>query len=335
MKIVLFIVLISLTFGISEKNYQQKYTQIIYPYVQTFSSANFKGVANKQVHYLSKDVGAHKGAIVIVPGKSEPALRYAEIAYDLKSQGYAIYIIDHRGMGQSARLLSDGSDKVYVDRFTDYVSDLKTFMDTVVIPQKYKKVVFLGHSMGGAIIALYLEKYKQDVAGAILSAPMLQINTGKYPEKFAYTVTSFLSLIGLEKTYALGETKWKEKPFSERSLSSSSVRYWTSEVFIPQKHPETISGGATNRWVKESIAATWRAKRNSFKIATPILLLQAGNDRLSVAAGQDAFLSKIKLSTKRVYASSRHGILMETDIIRNQALQDVIGFIRSLPVNRP
>ena len=41
--------------------------------------------------------------LVISPGQGEPALKYAELVYDLKDTGYDIFVIDHRGQGASDR----------------------------------------------------------------------------------------------------------------------------------------------------------------------------------------------------------------------------------------
>jgi len=94
---------------------------------------------------------------VIVNGRNESYWKYQELFYELYSHGYDVYAYDHRGQGESGRILKD-PQVGYVAEFDYYVDDLDTFIYDVVKPERYKNRYLLAHSMGGAVATLYLER---------------------------------------------------------------------------------------------------------------------------------------------------------------------------------
>ncbi len=86
----------------------------------------FSGVDGVPIRYVAlRNPVGHK-AILVVNGRLESYIKYQELAYELFQQGYSVYLYDHRGQGFSGRMLSD-PQKGYVQRFADYVTDLKSF----------------------------------------------------------------------------------------------------------------------------------------------------------------------------------------------------------------
>ena len=78
-------------------------------------------------------------------------------------KGYAVYALDHRGHGRS-----DG-ERIKVDDFHDYVTDLKTFFNIVRKENPKRKIFLIGHSMGSAISLAYTAEYQQELAGLVTS----------------------------------------------------------------------------------------------------------------------------------------------------------------------
>ena len=77
--------------------------------------------------------------------------------YYFLQAGYSVFIAEHRGHGRSERRLSN-MDKVYVESFAQYVRDLRIFVNKIVKRHQNEMILF-AHSMGGAIGALYLQRY--------------------------------------------------------------------------------------------------------------------------------------------------------------------------------
>ena len=51
------------------------------------------------IHYEHFDQPCIGKAIIILPGWSEPYLKYAEVIYDLRNKHYCVYAADYRGAG--------------------------------------------------------------------------------------------------------------------------------------------------------------------------------------------------------------------------------------------
>ena len=99
---------------------------------------------------------------------------------------------------------------------------------------------------------------------------------------------------------------------------------WEDKIL--SKYPEIISGGATNRWVNESLKACRKALKNKHKIKTPILILQAENDDIVKKEGIDVLCETAECK-KAIFTDSKHEIFKEKDSIRDIALQQVLDFI--------
>jgi lysophospholipase len=248
--------------------------------------------------------------------------------YDLQDSGLSCYLMDFRGFGFSERLLDDDPQKVYVDSFDDYVEDLNTFIDTIVMAKTHARLFVLAHSMGGCIAARYLEKYPGSVDAAVLSSPMLQINTGSYPPSVAYAIAALATTLGMETQYALGQGPRNADPYFFDATTTHSYARWSKweEDLIPN-NPVLLSGGATYSWVKRSMETGAFARLEAARVATPVLLLQADEDTYVRQEGQDAFCDRAQDCSPVFFYGSRHEILMETDVIRNLALNNIKSFL--------
>ena len=112
--------------------------------------------------------GETKGTLIVVHGLKDYSDRYSELAFAAVARGYAVHAFDLRGHGDSQ------GDRVWVDRFGDYVSDLSQFVARVQKDEPGKPLLLLGHSIGGAIVTLYTETEKPKLAGLITSAAALE-----------------------------------------------------------------------------------------------------------------------------------------------------------------
>lgn len=287
---------------------------------------HFIGVNSRKINYYVMPAAAPKGVIVISPGQSESSLKYAELLFDLQDFGYTIYIIDHRGQGESDRLLNDPI-KSHVNYFADYVTDFEKFVLEIVHPENYKSSFILAHSMGGAIASGFLVDHPKLFSGVILSAPMLEINTG-YPELGSFAIEALLDNTFWATSYAPTQEPYSAKPFLGNKVTSSQARY-NMRIALYDKYKSLQVGGTTNRWLYESLAydARLRLTQNIFQV--PTLLFQAGADQLVKSGGQTetCAINSPNFCKVILFSTSQHEILMETDLIRNQALQIIKNFI--------
>ena len=140
---------------VPQLSFADNYRKNILPFYYQSPQRIMWGLSNAILIYKAFEVPNEKGAIVFVTGWTETHLKYAELIQQMVAEGYSVYTVDNRGMGFSSRL-SDNPQMVHVDKFSDYVDDLKQFVDRVVKKKKHRKVFFVSHSMGGLITAHYM-----------------------------------------------------------------------------------------------------------------------------------------------------------------------------------
>jgi alpha-beta hydrolase superfamily lysophospholipase len=111
---------------------------------------------------------APRAAILWVCGWSDHRTRWRAPAEALRDAGYAVYLLDQRGQGES------GGRRGHLSRFSQLLGDLQAFRRHVR-RRSAAPHVLLGHSFGGLVVLRYLETQPSDpVAGAVLSAPWLR-----------------------------------------------------------------------------------------------------------------------------------------------------------------
>jgi lysophospholipase len=171
----------------TEDQLATRYRERIEPFWATGRRGTLKGESSVSIAYVAFGSGAEEVAVVISSGRTESFVKYKELIYDMSQQGFAVYILDHRGQGFSERVNAHPERKQMGDviNFDDYVTDLRTFYRTIQEHQprrQHKRYVLVGHSMGGAIASLYLERYPHDFERAVLSSPMHEPSIGMVVE---------------------------------------------------------------------------------------------------------------------------------------------------------
>lgn len=286
---------------------------------------HFQGVDGLALRYTVHRASPSKGAVVLVPGRTEAMMKWVEVIDDLVANGYTAYALDVRGQGASDRMLPN-HDKGHVRAFDDYVTDMETFVRNVVRKEEPKNVFVLAHSMGGAIATLFLDEHPDLVTAVALSSPMLEINTGGFPAPVASSLGLTACGMGDGTDYALGYGDFKdETDFTKSSVSNSEPR-WRWKVALYKAHPEVRVGGVTWRWLCESLNASSRAATLGRYATVPTLLLQAGSDTVVKPGSQDRYCTESPTCQKSTFPTAKHELLNEVDPIRNEALSQVLKF---------
>lgn len=313
--------------AIDETKLNEMPSEYLLNFLSTYGEkSHFIGIENKLINYYVLKTQNPKGVIIISPGRSEAALKYSEFIFDIKDLGYTIYIIDHRGQGESERLIED-KIKSHVVHFSDYVEDFNEFVNTIVRPEDYDNSFIIAHSMGGAIASGFLENYPKKVTGVILSSPMFEIHTGV--GYFERPVANLLNTVLAATEYAPGQGPYDTNMvFEENKVTSSVIRFdMKKKLYATKKTLQT--GGSTVNWLKESLDFTARLRKIKNLFQVPTLLLQAGQDKLVELAGQNQACEKLSPKFCKIinFKDSEHEIFMESDITRNQALTILNSFI--------
>ena len=283
----------------------------------------FNGADSVKIYYkYFRRNRLEKGAIVISAGRTEAAVKYKEVIYDLFNNGFSVYIHDHRGQGFSGRMVED-PDMGYVDKFEYYISDMKYFYDNFVVPNNHKNIFLLAHSMGGAIGATFLEEYPDAFKAAAFSSPMLG---------FAFPDCKVIGIFtGDEPKYALGNTNYDEGlvSFKENTLTGSEIRYnRMNKIF--EELPKARLGGATYQWVYKSCKQFDVIFDNISKIETPLILFSAGDEKIVAPSAHNDFIKELNSLGRKAKAYSvegaKHELLIEKDESRIEVLTKILDF---------
>lgn len=310
----------------NEQAFRSKYETQVLPFYRSGRFGEFAGVGGLKIRYLCFEKKNTTGALVVLPGKSETYLKYAEFFYDLQDLNMSLYSMDHRGMGFSERILPDRL-KMHVEHFDDYLQDVRTFLDTVVKAGQPERLFVLGHSTGSLIAALYLENYPEEFQAGVLSSPLFELNAGPAPGFALRALARLFDGPGRHEQYSLGQKNIKRLPFEKNTISHSYPRWslWEQEI-IPNS--EAIQfGGVTNHWIRESLMAGHRAVRGAKQIKVPVLLLQAEQDSTTKARAQDRFCRRAPLCRKVLMRGAGHEILIEEEDIRAAAIAHIKAFL--------
>lgn len=110
-----------------------------------------------------------RATVALLHGLAEHARRYDALAARLNAAGIDVLAIDLRGHGRSP------GKRAWVERFDDYLNDADALVAEAA--QGDSPLFLMGHSMGGAIAALYaierMPAHGRTVAGLVLSSPAL------------------------------------------------------------------------------------------------------------------------------------------------------------------
>ena len=105
--------------------------------------------------------------VILAHGYGEHLGRYDHVAEALVERGAVVAGPDHVGHGRS------GGDRVVVTDFDLVVDDLHAVVRRMKERHPGRPVVLVGHSMGGLIGARYAQLHGDELAGLVLSGPVL------------------------------------------------------------------------------------------------------------------------------------------------------------------
>ena len=298
------------------------YSQRIEDFYNNGKEGFFNGKADVQIYYRIYEQPNTEKAILISSGRTEAAIKYKELIFDLYNNGYSIYIHDHRGQGLSGRML-ENHDMGYIDNFQFYIDDMKYFYDNYLKPKNYDKVNLLAHSMGGAIGLTYLEQNPKDFNAAAFSSPMLG---------FSPLICSAVKVLkGKEPKYAMGETNYMDDKanFAGNTLTGSELRYGRMiDAFA--KDPKARLGGATYTWLNKSCKHYKYIFSNIDKINTPFILFSADNEEIINPKAHYKFVKAAKKLGKDCIAyevvNAQHELLIEKDKQRIETINKTLDF---------
>jgi len=251
----------------------------------------------------SHPADATRGTVLLVHGLGEHMGRYAHVAAQLNAWGFAVRGYDHYGHG-----LSSGARGTLPTRHR-LLDDLARVIDHTRAGMQGPtgRLILLGHSMGGLVVARAVAEQLRPVDGLVMSSPALSTGPNWLQKMLLATLPHIAPQLcvdnGLDARWVARDTQvvqaYENDPLVHRKISAA-LGAW-----IVQEGPATLAQ-----------AAQWQV---------PTLLLYAGQDRLVRPEGSAAFarIAPPRLVTARCYEAMYH------EIFNDPAVEQVFADLRA------
>jgi len=246
-------------------------------------------------------VSEAKGLVAIVHGFAEHSGRYGHVVDFLCEAGWSVATFDCRGHGQS------GGRRAHIDHFQEYLDDTSSFLDEIKREGFADKPILLGHSQGGLIAASFVQMLPDAVAGLVLSSPFLGL---------AIKVPAFKAAAGklLSKIFPTLAMKTGMDP-GLLSHDQDVVEKYAADPLV--------SNIATARWFTEIQKAQETTLQQAGGIRCPLLMLQAGADRVVSAPVSKNLFEGAGSADKIFYEYPDYYHEIFNEVGRNKVLEDL------------
>ncbi|EMH2959554.1 lysophospholipase [Burkholderia multivorans] len=248
-----------------------------------------------------------RATVALLHGLAEHAGRYAPLAARLNAAGIDLLAIDLRGHGRSP------GKRAWVARFDEYLDDADALVDEAA--RAPTPLFLMGHSMGGAIAALYaIERAPAracTLAGLVLSSPALA--PGRDVPRWMLALSRLISRV------------WPTFPAIR--IDAALLSRDADVVAANRADPLVHHGPAPARTGAEILDAMARIERGRSALRVPVLVYHGTADKLTEPDGSRTFGARVGSAdrTLTLYEGGFHETM--NDIERERVIDALIGWI--------
>ncbi len=291
------------------------------PVPENYVSGMLKTPGGVELRYARwQPPAGRRGTVCIFQGRGEWIEKYFETVRDLRARGFAVATFDWRGQGLSQRALRD-RHKGHVRDFSEYDTDLETFMREIVLPDCPPPVFALGHSTGATVLLRAAYKGRRWFDRMVLTSPLIAL-AGIRSMPTSSLIVRTLRYAGFGSMDVPGGSKigvMEKRPFMGNILTSDPVRYARNQAVL-EAEPALSLGAPTVAWCDAAFRTMAMLRERSFpsKIRQPILILAAGADVVVSNTAIEEFAGLLRAGSQLVVAGAKHELLQEADRYRSQ-----------------
>jgi lysophospholipase len=282
------------------------------------------GWALRRLDWLQPGGTAGRGSLLYAGGRGDFVEKYLEIQNHWFERGWNVTAFDWRGQGGSRGAIEGG----HLDSLDPLVEDLASLVASwrAAAPAPH---VAVGHSMGGHVLLRALCERDLGLDAAILTAPMLGINSAPVPALAAAATASLMTAIGLGRHPAWHQPKAPPPRGSMRQaiLTGCPERY-EDELYWWQKDPGYNLGAPSWGWLKAAYESCARLTPERLaRVRTPLLLVGTDRDRLVDPDAIRVAARRLPDAELLMFPTAGHEILREKDAVRLAALARIDAFL--------
>jgi len=242
-----------------------------------------------EIFYQSWQPEAQPRAVfLIVHGLGDHSGRYRHYVDYFVPKGYAVYGVDLRGHGRS------GGRRGHVNRFGEYVDDVRQTYDRVFHSEPGVKVILLGHSLGALIALSYALRYPDGLAGVISSGTAMRdaLDVPGWLRSMTGTLAKIAPKVALNNGVKA----------EYLSHDPAVVRAYEADRLV--HHVGTIRLGAEVDLVRAELLS----RAGAWKL--PLLMLHGGDDRICPPSGAQLLYDRLdhSLVEFRQYVGMYHEV---------------------------
>lgn len=309
-----------------------------------FSDFTFlSGNGATQIHVRRCDPeGAPRGVVQIAHGIAEYARRYDDFAAFLAGHGFVVVVNDHLGHGESLRGPEDLGFFAEKHGWELAVGDMRKLYERMRQEFPALPYFLFGHSMGSFLTRTYLIKYRDGLAGAILSG------TGQQPGL----------VVKAGRMMSAREVKKNGPRYKSESLNNMAFGSY-NKAFEPRRTEHdwlSRDNAQVDKYVADPLCGFIPSAQLLNDMMGGILYIQdpknlarmnmdlpvyfmsgdmdpVGGAGKGVRQAFESFKKAgVKDATMKLYPGGRHEMLNETN--RDEVFQDVLGWIeKQLTIN--
>jgi alpha-beta hydrolase superfamily lysophospholipase len=206
-----------------------------------------------------REAAMPKAEILITHGFGEHSGRYDALTEHLLRRGFSTGVYDHRGHG-----LSDGLPG-HVESFAEYDEDLAKVIGLARARAGSLPVFLIGHSMGGLIALRYAARRGEQLAGVVVSAPLIAV---------AVSVPAYKTMIARVGARISPRLRLdNEINPSHLSRDPEVGRAYAADPLVNRK--------VSTKWFAEAMRAMQEVSEWAPQIKTPLLVMHGTEDRLA------------------------------------------------------
>ncbi|HJV44920.1 MAG TPA: lysophospholipase [Bacillota bacterium] len=246
-----------------------------------------------------------KPPILLVHGAGEHLDRYLWVVNKWNEAGFSVLGGDLPGYGRSE------GKKGHIDHFDDYIQAIDSWYEELRKYSNHRPFLF-GHSLGGLVVARFMEERRREVTGVILSSPCFAL---------AMEVPSWKGWIA----------KALNKIYPSLVLSAGIKPHYVSrnkEITEKYRMDPLVTKGASVRWYTE-LVSTMEANYEQLSLFPQVSLLihQAGSDYVVSAQKVRQWFESVPLKDKtyRDWPELYHEILNEPE--REEVIAEMIKWM--------
>ncbi|KAF6168655.1 hypothetical protein GIB67_005267 [Kingdonia uniflora] len=255
-----------------------------------------------------------KGLVLVMHGLNEHSGRYTDFAKKLNATGLKVYGMDWIGHGGSDGL------HAYVHSLDAAVSDMKAFLEKVLVENPGLPCFCFGHSTGAAIVlkAIMDPKIENLINGIVLTSPAVRVQP-------SHPIVALLAPIFsiLLPRYQFNNANKKGPPVS-RDPEALIAKY---------SDPLVYTGSIRVRTGYEILRITAYLLQNLRKLKVPFLVLHGTADTVTDPEGTQKLYEVASSTDKsiKLYDGYLHDLLYEPE--KEAITEDIIEWFESRTSN--